>query len=306
MLLAEQVAIRRRPRARADLPRRPRRHVHGRGPRLPGPLGQGRRPRHHPRPEAPRTAVPPGAIPSRLSVLLAGRRRPADPVSAQELVHPHDAVPREDAGQQPAIHWLPEHIRDGRFGNFLETQRRLGPLARALLGHAAADLGLRGDRLHGGRRLLRGAAGQAGRRGLRGLGGGQAGNPDLPDHLKIHKPYIDAVTYDSPKAPGKRMRRVGDVIDCWFDSGAMPFAQWGYPHQPGSRAAFPRPVSRPTSSARPSTRPAAGSIACWRSARCCSARRKVTTRSPADRARSRSQRSPCPIRIPSATASCWG
>jgi isoleucyl-tRNA synthetase len=56
-------------------------------------------------------------------------------------------------------------------------------------------------------------------------------NPALSDHLKVHKPYIDAVTYDSPFAPSARMKRVPDVIDCWFDSGAMPFAQWGYPHQ---------------------------------------------------------------------------
>ena len=56
-------------------------------------------------------------------------------------------------------------------------------------------------------------------------------HPQLSDHLKVHKPYIDAVTYASPQAPGKRMRRVGEVIDCWFDSGAMPFAQWGYPQQ---------------------------------------------------------------------------
>ena len=44
----------------------------------------------------------------------------------------------------------------------------------------------------------------------------------------MHKPYIDAVTYDSPFADGARMQRVTEVIDCWFDSGAMPFAQWGY------------------------------------------------------------------------------
>src|SRR5208282_5353003 len=66
----------------------------------------------------------------------------------------------------------------------------------------------------------------------------KAANPSLADHLRIHKPYIDAVTYDSPKAPGKRMRRVPDVIDCWFDSGAMPFAQWGYPHKGGSKERF--------------------------------------------------------------------
>ncbi len=66
----------------------------------------------------------------------------------------------------------------------------------------------------------------------------KAANPSLADHLRIHKPYIDAVTYDSPQAPGKRMRRVGDVIDCWFDSGAMPFAQWGYPNKEGSGDRF--------------------------------------------------------------------
>jgi isoleucyl-tRNA synthetase len=58
----------------------------------------------------------------------------------------------------------------------------------------------------------------------------KADNPNLSDDLKVHKPYIDAVTYDSPFAAGARMRRVSEVIDCWFDSGAMPFAQWGWPH----------------------------------------------------------------------------
>ena len=55
-------------------------------------------------------------------------------------------------------------------------------------------------------------------------------NPDLSDDLRVHKPYIDAITYDSPFAAHARMRRVPEVIDCWFDSGAMPFAQWGWPH----------------------------------------------------------------------------
>ena len=58
-----------------------------------------------------------------------------------------------------------------------------------------------------------------------------AKNPDISPHLKIHKPYIDAITYAAPSDPTKRMRRVPEVIDCWFDSGAMPFAQWGYPHR---------------------------------------------------------------------------
>ena len=58
----------------------------------------------------------------------------------------------------------------------------------------------------------------------------KAADPSLSDDLQVHKPYIDAITYDSPFAAGARMRRVPEVIDCWFDSGAMPFAQWGWPH----------------------------------------------------------------------------
>jgi isoleucyl-tRNA synthetase len=59
--------------------------------------------------------------------------------------------------------------------------------------------------------------------------------PELSEHLKIHKPYIDAVTYRSPFDPTGTMKRVSEVIDGWFDSGAMPFAQWGYPHQGADR-----------------------------------------------------------------------
>lgn len=59
----------------------------------------------------------------------------------------------------------------------------------------------------------------------------KAKSPELVDDLRVHKPYIDAVHYDSPFATGSRMRRVTEVIDCWYDSGAMPFAQWGYPYQ---------------------------------------------------------------------------
>jgi len=46
----------------------------------------------------------------------------------------------------------------------------------------------------------------------------------------LHRPYIDEVTYDCPQC-GKEMRRVPEVLDCWFDSGAMPIAQWHYPFE---------------------------------------------------------------------------
>lgn len=53
---------------------------------------------------------------------------------------------------------------------------------------------------------------------------------NCPDDIELHRPYIDAVTFPCPKC-GEEMHRVPEVIDCWFDSGAMPFAQWHYPFE---------------------------------------------------------------------------
>jgi isoleucyl-tRNA synthetase len=53
----------------------------------------------------------------------------------------------------------------------------------------------------------------------------------------VHKPWIDYVTFPCPQC-GAEMRRVTEVIDCWFDSGCMPFAPWGYPHADGSKEEF--------------------------------------------------------------------
>ncbi len=65
--------------------------------------------------------------------------------------------------------------------------------------------------------------------------------------LDPHRPYVDDVTFACPHRPegsdspcGARSRRVPDVIDAWFDSGSMPFAQWGYPHVEGSQELFER------------------------------------------------------------------
>ncbi len=55
----------------------------------------------------------------------------------------------------------------------------------------------------------------------------------LPDDFDPHKPHVDQYTWPAPSGTGT-MRRVNEVIDTWFDSGSMPFAQWGFPHQPGS------------------------------------------------------------------------
>ncbi len=55
--------------------------------------------------------------------------------------------------------------------------------------------------------------------------------------LDPHRPFVDDVTFKCPVC-SKISRRVPEVIDAWFDSGSMPFAQWGYPYQPGSQEKF--------------------------------------------------------------------
>ena len=92
-----------------------------------------------------------------------------------------------------------------------------------------------------------------------------------------HRPYVDDITFPSPQCSGKIARRVPEVIDVWFDSGAMPFAQWHAPFENAGRVRGA--ASRPTSSARRSTRRAAGSTRCSRSRCCCTTGRRTATSS---------------------------
>ncbi len=129
------------------------------------------------------------------------------------------------------INWLPEHIRDGRFGNFLETnvdwalsrERYWGTPLPIWVCEESGEM----EAVASYAELLD----KPGVQGTQAWDKAKAAKPELLDDLKVHKPYIDEITYDSPFAAGARMRRVSEVIDCWFDSGAMPFAQWGYPQQ---------------------------------------------------------------------------
>ncbi len=114
------------------------------------------------------------------------------------------------------INWVPEHIRDGRFGNWLEDVK---------------DWALGRERFWGtplpvwkddvtGDMLCVGSVGEL----------SQLTGRDL-SALDLHRPYVDDVTFPNPKGTGGTMRRVPELIDVWFDSGAMPLAQWGYPHK---------------------------------------------------------------------------
>jgi isoleucyl-tRNA synthetase len=129
------------------------------------------------------------------------------------------------------IRWMPEHIRDGRFGNFLASnvdwalsrERYWGTPLPIWVCEATGKM----EAVASYDELLK----KPGITGTEVWLKAKATNPELVEDLKVHKPYIDAVTYDSPFNQGARMTRVTEVIDCWYDSGAMPFAQWGYPHK---------------------------------------------------------------------------
>lgn len=130
-----------------------------------------------------------------------------------------------------AIRWLPEHIREGRFGDFLRNNVDWAISRERYWG---TPLPVWQCEKTGFQEAIGSYAELLDKPDVRGTeiwDKAAEADPDLPKDLRVHKPYIDSVTYQSPKDPTARMRRVPEVIDCWFDSGCMPFAQWGYPHK---------------------------------------------------------------------------
>ena len=112
------------------------------------------------------------------------------------------------------INWVPESIGKGRFGDWLENVQ---------------DWGLSRNRYWGtplniwececGKRHAIGSIAE-----LKEM------SDNCPDNIELHRPYIDAVTIKCPDC-GREMHRVPEVIDCWYDSGSMPFAQHHYPFE---------------------------------------------------------------------------
>ncbi len=112
------------------------------------------------------------------------------------------------------VNWLPDNIKHGRFGNFLEN---------------IIDWGLSRSRYWGtplpiwecscGHRHVIGSIAELKEMGI-----------NCPDDIELHKPYVDQIKLRCPECNGE-MIRVSEVIDCWFDSGSMPFAQWHYPFE---------------------------------------------------------------------------
>ncbi len=112
------------------------------------------------------------------------------------------------------VNWMPDNIKTGRFGNFLEN---------------VIDWGLSRER-YWGTPLPIWECKCGHRHAIGSIAELKEMSDNCPDDIELHKPYIDAVELNCPKCGGK-MHRVSEVIDCWFDSGSMPFAQWHYPFE---------------------------------------------------------------------------
>lgn len=127
------------------------------------------------------------------------------------------------------IQWLPEHVRDGRFGDFLRNNVDWA-LSRERFWGTPLNLWVNDET--GEIDAPASVAGILERnpRAFEAFDSAREKDPTLSPHLRVHKPWIDYVTWQRPGTPGT-FRRVPEVIDVWFDSGCMPFAQWGAPHR---------------------------------------------------------------------------
>ncbi|MBL8896135.1 MAG: isoleucine--tRNA ligase [Planctomycetes bacterium] len=138
-----------------------------------------------------------------------------------------------------AIEWFPEHIKEGRFGDFLANNVDWA-LSRERFWGTPLNIWVNDET--GAMDCPTSVAEilQRNPRAFDKFEAARAADPALNEHLKVHKPWIDEITWTKPGERGT-YRRVPEVIDCWFDSGCVPFAQFGFPHSgvEAFREAFP-------------------------------------------------------------------
>ena len=112
------------------------------------------------------------------------------------------------------INWIPESIGKGRFGDWIENVQDWGISRNRYWGTPLNIWECECGHMHS----------------IGSIAELKEMSDNCPDDIELHRPYIDAVTIKCPKC-GKEMHRVPEVIDCWFDSGSMPFAQHHYPFE---------------------------------------------------------------------------
>ena len=112
------------------------------------------------------------------------------------------------------INWIPESIGKGRFGDWLKNVQDWGISRNRYWGTPLNIWQCECGHMHS----------------IGSIEELKSMSDNCPDNIELHRPYIDAVTIKCPHC-GKEMHRVPEVIDCWFDSGSMPFAQHHYPFE---------------------------------------------------------------------------
>ena len=112
------------------------------------------------------------------------------------------------------VNWIPESIGKGRFGNWLENIQDWGISRNRYCGTPLNVWECECGCQHA----------------IGSIAELKSMSDNCPDDIELHRPFIDAVTIKCPEC-GKEMHRVPEVIDCWFDSGSMPFAQHHYPFE---------------------------------------------------------------------------
>ena len=112
------------------------------------------------------------------------------------------------------VNWVPKSIGKGRFGDWLENVQDWGISRNRYWGTPLNIWECECGHQHS----------------IGSIEELKSMSDNCPDDIELHRPYIDQVTIKCPHC-GKPMHRVEEVIDCWFDSGSMPFAQWHYPFE---------------------------------------------------------------------------